>query len=90
MLSVPFYFLCIPINVQSHFRSKVGATLAFLSVRYNENLPASTLQQHVDAVLIPIQWSSPAVIISVRRRNVKDIEEITSFVVVHALPNDIP
>ena len=44
MLSVLFYFHLIPINVKSHFGSKVGATLAFLSVRYNESLPASILQ----------------------------------------------
>ena len=49
MLSVPFYFLCIPINVRSHFLPKVGATLAFLSVRYNESLPASILQQHINS-----------------------------------------
>ena len=44
MLSVLFCFHFIPINVKSHFRSKVGATLAFSSVPCNESLPASTLQ----------------------------------------------
>ena len=45
--------------------SKVGATLVFLSVRYNESLPASSLQPHINPVLTPIQSLNPAVIISI-------------------------
>ena len=43
MLSVCFYISFISIDVQSQSGSKVGATLVFLSVRYNESLPASSL-----------------------------------------------
>jgi hypothetical protein len=54
-----------PINAQSHSGPKVGATLVFLSVRYNESLPVSSLQQYINSVLTPIQWSNPAVITSI-------------------------
>ena len=39
------FFLCTfyGIDIQSQSGSKVGAILVFLSVRYNESLPASSL-----------------------------------------------
>ena len=66
MLSVRFLCPFYSIDVWSHSASKVGAILVFLSVRYNESLPASSLQQHINSVLItPIQWSNPADIVSI-------------------------
>ena len=34
-------------------------------MRYSESLPASSVQQYIKSVLTPIQWSNPAVIISI-------------------------
>ena len=44
MLSVRFFMYLLSIEAQPHSGSKVGAVLVFLSVRYNESLPASSLQ----------------------------------------------
>ena len=38
-----------PVDVESQSGSKVGAILVFLSVRYNESLPAS-LHQHINSL----------------------------------------
>ena len=61
MLSVRSFYVSFyyPIVVQSRSGSKVGAVLAFLSVRYNESLPVSYSLYPYKLLLLKLPSSGP-------------------------------
>ena len=63
MLSVRFLFPIYSNQLLISFGSKVGAALVFLSVRYNESLPASNLQWHINSVLLTDFLSSGQILL---------------------------